>query len=61
MDFDDLTGLESTMDFERLIEIVVDKHGYREYIGIEYGGERLNEADGIMACKRLLERLRDGA
>ncbi|MCC6695479.1 MAG: TIM barrel protein [Candidatus Hydrogenedentes bacterium] len=61
MDFDDVTGLESTMDFERLIEIVVDKHGYRDYIGIEYGGERLTEADGILACKRLLERLRDSA
>ena len=60
MDFDDETGLESTMDFERLIKIVVDKHGYRGYIGIEYGGERLSEANGIVACKRLLERLRDG-
>lgn len=61
MDFDDATGLESTMDFPRLIEIVVDKHGYHGPIGIEYGGDRLTEADGIMACKRLLEKLRDSA
>ncbi len=60
IDFDETTGLESTMDFPRLMDIVVDKHGYDGYIGIEYGGDRLSEADGIMACKRLLEKLRKG-
>lgn len=57
MDFDDATGAETTMDYGRLIEIVVDKHGYDRYIGIEYGGSRLSEFDGIKACKRLLESM----
>ncbi|MCP4643817.1 MAG: TIM barrel protein [bacterium] len=58
VDFDDATGDESTMDYGRLIEIVCDKHGYEGYIGIEYGGGRLSEYEGIAACKRLLERLK---
>jgi len=57
-DFDDETGEETGMDYGRLIEIVVDKHDYHGYIGIEYGGSRLSEFDGVRACKRLLDRLR---
>jgi len=57
-DFDDETGLETSLDFERLIQIAVDKHGYNGYIGIEYEGDRLSESEGIMACKKLLEKLR---
>jgi len=57
-DFDDETGLETKLDFERLIANVVDKHGYHGYIGIEYAGNRLSEFDGIKACKKLLEKLR---
>lgn len=58
-DFDDETGLETTLDFERLIQIVADKHGYRGYIGIEYEGSRLSEFEGVRRCKTLLEKLRD--
>lgn len=57
-DFDDDTGNETTLDYERLINIVVDKHGYHGHIGIEYEGNRLSEFEGIKACKRLLERLK---
>jgi L-ribulose-5-phosphate 3-epimerase len=57
-DFDDVTGDETTLDYERLISIVHDKHGYTGYIGIEYEGRRLSEYEGIRACKRLLERLK---
>ncbi len=57
-DFDDATGEESTMDYERLLQIVIDKHDYHGFVGIEYGGGRLSEFEGIKACKRLLERLR---
>lgn len=57
-DFDDASGLETTLDFERIVKIVVDKHGYHGHIGIEYEGGRLSEFDGIKACKRLLEKLR---
>jgi sugar phosphate isomerase/epimerase len=57
-DFDDETGLETKLDYERLIANVVDKHGYHGYIGIEYEGNRLSEFDGIKACKKLLEKLK---
>ena len=57
-DFDDTTGLETKLDFERLIANVVDKHGYHGYIGIEYEGNRMTEPDGIKAAKKLLEKLR---
>lgn len=56
-DFDD-AGDETTLDFERLMRIVVDEHDYHGHIGIEYEGNRLSEFDGIKACKKLLERLR---
>ncbi len=57
-DFDDETGAENKLDFPRLIENVVDKHGYSGYIGIEYEGNRLSEPDGIIACRKLLEKLK---
>ena len=57
-DFDGDTGLETKLDFDRLIANVVDKHQYHGYIGIEYEGNRLSEPDGIMAAKKLLEKLR---
>lgn len=60
-DFDDTTGNETKLDYERLLQIVVDKHGYHGYIGIEYEGDRLSEYDGIKACKKLLDRLKSGA
>jgi len=56
-DFDD-AGNETTLDFERIMKLVVDKHDYHGHIGIEYEGNRLSEFDGIKACKKLLERLR---
>ena len=57
-DFDNATGLETKLDYERLISNVVDKHGYHGYIGIEYEGNRLSEYDGTIACRKLLEKLR---
>ncbi len=57
-EFDDATGLESTMDYPRIIDLVVDKHNYHGYIGIEYEGSRLSETEGVKRCKALLERLR---
>lgn len=55
------TGEETSLFYDRLIEIVVDKHGYNGHIGIEYEGLRMSEFDGIKACKALLERLRENA
>ncbi|TXG36746.1 sugar phosphate isomerase/epimerase family protein [Seonamhaeicola maritimus] len=54
--FDD-KGNETTIDFKRMLEIV-KKHNYSDYIGIEYEGEIMSPDDGIMATKRLLERVR---
>ena len=54
-DFDD-AGNETMIDFERMLRIV-DEAAYDGWIGIEYEGERLPEREGILACKRLLERL----
>ncbi|GMV94951.1 MAG: AP endonuclease [Candidatus Hydrogenedentota bacterium] len=57
-DFDDTTGDETKLDFPRIIENVVDKHGYHGYIGIEFEGDRLTEHEGIRRCKALLDRLK---
>ncbi|HOE65572.1 MAG TPA: TIM barrel protein [Candidatus Hydrogenedentes bacterium] len=57
-DFDPQSGRETTLDFDRLLRIVVGKHGYRGHIGIEFEGGRLSEPDGVKACKALLETLR---
>jgi len=57
-DFDDATGEETSKDYKRLIEIVVDKHKYNGFIGIEYEGDRLSEIEGIKRCKVLLDKLK---
>ncbi|MBX7256582.1 MAG: TIM barrel protein [Candidatus Hydrogenedentes bacterium] len=57
-DFDDTTGEETKMDYAKLIEIVVDKHGYNGFIGIEYEGDRLSESEGVKRCKALLDKLK---
>jgi sugar phosphate isomerase/epimerase len=56
-DFDE-EGNETTIDFERMLAIVLGA-GYRSWIGIEYEGKRLSEPDGIRRTKALLERLRN--
>lgn len=52
--FDDQGNCVET-DYVRMLKIVKDA-GYRGYIGIEYEGDVLSEADGIRATKKLLER-----
>ncbi len=44
------------MDYSRLINIVKDS-GYKGFIGIEYEGTELAEKDGVIATKKLLERV----
>jgi sugar phosphate isomerase/epimerase len=53
----DARGNETTIDYERMLGIVLDS-GYRGHVGIEYEGDRLSEPDGIRATKALLERVR---
>ena len=55
-DFDE-QGNETATDYLRMLRIVLDA-GYHGHVGIEYEGERLSEHDGILATKRLLERVR---
>ncbi len=53
----DEAGNERDKDYMRIMRIVLDA-GYRGYVGIEYEGSEISEADGIMATKLLLERCR---
>ncbi len=57
-DFDPDTGEDTQIDFERMLEICVDKHGYNGWIGIEYEGSELGEIAGVKAAKALLEKHR---
>ena len=49
--------MEMTLDFERLLKIVVGA-GYSGYIGIEYEGQKHSEIDGIRRTKQALEDVR---
>ena len=54
--FDD-DGNELDTDYLRMLRIVRDA-GYRGYVGVEYEGKELSEAEGIKATKTLLENVR---
>ncbi len=54
----DAQGNELNTDYRRMMKIVLDA-GYHGYVGIEYEDTRLTEAEGILATKRLLEKVRD--
>lgn len=49
-------GAETRLDFQRLVRIT-RRANYRGHLGIEFEGQRLSEAEGIHACKALLEKL----
>ena len=49
-------GDETTIDFYRMMKIVIDS-GYKGYVDIEYEGNRLSEDNGIIATKKLLEKI----
>ena len=51
-DFDE-DGNETSTDYERMLKIVLDT-GYRGWIGVEYEGGGLSEADGIVRTRELL-------
>ena len=52
----DAEGNETTIDFARMMKIVEDA-GYSGYVDVEYEGNELSEEEGILATKKLLERL----
>jgi L-ribulose-5-phosphate 3-epimerase len=56
-DFDE-NGDETKIDFYRMMKIVLDA-GFHGYVDVEYEGTRLSEADGIIATKKLLEKIRE--
>jgi L-ribulose-5-phosphate 3-epimerase len=51
----DAQGNEVTIDYARMMKIVFAA-GYKGFIGIEYEGTRLSEAEGVAATRKLLER-----
>ena len=50
-------GAETKLDYPRILKIVTDS-GYHSYVGVEYEGSKMSEADGIKATKKLLEECR---
>jgi sugar phosphate isomerase/epimerase len=54
----DENGNETDIDYKKMIQIVRNS-GYKGYIGIEYDGNKLSEIDGIIATRKLLERIFD--
>ena len=54
----DAEGNETHTDYFKMMKIVLDA-GYHGYVGIEYEGRKLGEAEGILATKKLLERVRN--
>lgn len=54
----DAQGNETGADYRRMMKIVLAA-GYHGFVGIEYEGDRLSEAEGVRATKRLLETVRD--
>jgi sugar phosphate isomerase/epimerase len=53
----DADGNETKIDFSKMMQIVLNA-GYHHWVGIEYEGSRLSPDEGIMATKRLLEKIR---
>jgi L-ribulose-5-phosphate 3-epimerase len=53
----DAEGNEVKTDYRRMLKIVLDA-GYHGWVGVEYEGAKLPEAEGIAATKRLLETVR---
>ncbi|MEN0047575.1 MAG: TIM barrel protein [Bacteroidota bacterium] len=51
----DENGNETLIDYKKMIQLAKDAE-YDGYIGIEYEGEGMSEADGIRATKALIER-----
>ncbi len=54
----DADGNEVRTDYRRMLQLVVAA-GYRGWVGIEYEGNALPEAEGILATKKLLEQVRE--
>ncbi|QDU76605.1 Xylose isomerase-like TIM barrel [Bremerella volcania] len=49
-------GLETNTDFFKMMDIVVNKHGYHGYVGVEWEGGNPGEIEGIILTRKLLEK-----
>lgn len=54
----DARGEETHTDYHKMMSLVVKKHNYHGFVGIEYEGGKTSEPDGIRATKKLLEVVR---
>jgi L-ribulose-5-phosphate 3-epimerase len=54
----DAEGNETKTDYYKMMKIVLDA-GYHGYVGIEWEGGKISEAEGIKATKKLLEKVRE--
>ncbi len=52
----DAEGNETKIDFMKMMKIVLDAN-YHSWVGIEYEGSKMSEDDGILATKKLLEKI----
>jgi len=52
----DVSGNETKTDYRKMLDIVVNQHKYQGWIGVEYEGKVLSEADGIKATTALLKK-----
>jgi sugar phosphate isomerase/epimerase len=43
-------------DYKKMMDIVVKKHKYHGFVGIEYEGGKIGEAEGIKATQKLLAK-----
>jgi len=46
------------IDYFKMLDIVVKKHGYRGYIGVEWEGGKPSEREGIVLTRKLLDKYR---
>ncbi len=56
-DFDE-KGNESHTDYRKMLDIIIRKHKFAGFFGIEYEGSKIPEAEGIKKTKTLLETIR---
>ena len=55
----DEKGNETNIDYRKMLDIVVKKHDYHGFIGIEYEGSKHKPEEGIKLTKTLLETVRE--
>ncbi len=52
----DAEGNERNMDYFRIMNIVKDS-GFKGFVGVEFEGSELSEKEGVIATKKLLEKV----